>query len=34
MEVNEKVKKMRQLNRLTQEQMVEKLHLTLGAVLD
>ena len=34
MEVNEKVKKMRQLNRLTQEQMAEKLHLTLGAVLD
>ena len=30
MEVNEKVKKMRQLNRLTQEQMAEKLHLTLN----
>ena len=30
MEVNEKVKKMRQLNRLTQEQMAEKLHLTLS----
>lgn len=29
MKVNEKVKKLRQLNQLTQEQMAEKLHLTL-----